>query len=48
MRTEAPVVVEGPPDGDVDAIVQDEAPGARGGPVSGTLAEVAARARGSG
>ena len=28
--------------------LQDEAPGARGGPVSGTLAEVAARARGSG
>ena len=28
--------------------LQDEAPGARGGPVSTTLAEVAARARGSG
>ena len=28
--------------------LQDEAPGARGGPVSTTLAEVTARARGSG
>jgi len=33
MRTEAPVVVEGPPDGDVDAIVAavHEALGAGGG-----------------